>query len=212
VALRFENKFVVAAPLEATWKTLPDLERLARCLPGATIEPPSEDGSSAGSMRVKLGAVTMDFRGVARVAEIDEQAHVAVFTVQGKEIHGQGSASATIRTALATEADATRVVVETDLSVTGRAAQFGRGIMQDVAGSILTDFAKCLSEMMTAETPTTSPTAVAPAPSAVARPERDALDLGGALSSVLQRRLAKWTGLAALKRFFSRIAQRGGPA
>jgi carbon monoxide dehydrogenase subunit G len=151
MALTFQNEFVVAAPPDPTWQILLDLERVAGCLPGATIEPASEEGTYNGSIRVKVGPVTMDYKGVARVVELDEAAHVAVFKVEGKELRGQGTATATIRNRLIAEGESTRVFVETDLSVTGRPAQFGRGIMQDVAGSMLSDFAKSLSEMIAAE-------------------------------------------------------------
>ena len=205
MALKFENEFVVDAPIEPTWHTLLDLPRVARCLPGATIEPVSEDGSYQGSMRVKVGPVTMDYKGVATLTEMDEAARVATFNVQGKELRGQGTASATIRNSLVAEGDSTRVLVETELSVTGRPAQFGRGIMQDVAGSMLADFAKSLSEMM-ASVPAVEGSA-APPPAPAAEPEqakKEALDLTGHVGGVLRQRLAKWTGLAALKRLFSR--------
>jgi len=177
MALKFENEFVVDAPVEPTWRTLLDLPRVARCLPGATIEPVSEDGSYQGSMRVKVGPVTMDYKGVARLTEVDEAAHVAVFNVQGKELRGQGTASATIRNSLVAEGDSTRVLVETELSVTGRPAQFGRGIMQDVAAKMLSDFAGCLSRTL-GETPDEP----APAP---------ALDLAPAVGGVLAARIRR---------------------
>jgi hypothetical protein len=120
-------------------------------------------------------------------------------------LRGQGTASATIRNSLVAEGDSTRVLVETELSVTGRPAQFGRGIMQDVAGSMLTDFAKSLSEMMASEPAAEGSAAPPPAPAV--EPEqakKEALDLTGHVGGVLRQRLAKWTGLAALKRLFSR--------
>jgi carbon monoxide dehydrogenase subunit G len=202
MALRFENEFVVDAAVEPTWKTLLDLPRVARCLPGATIEPASEDGSYQGSMRVKVGPVTMDYKGAARLTEVDEAGRVAVFSVQGKELRGQGTASATIRNSLVAEGDSTRVLVETELSVTGRPAQFGRGIMQDVAGSMLADFAKSLSEMMAAEGDAGGDEPAAePAPTPA---RQESLDLTRHVGGVFRQRLAKWTGLAALKRLFSR--------
>jgi len=153
VALKLENEFVVAAPIESTWRTLLDLERVAGCLPGARIEPAEEPGSYNGAMRVKLGPMTMEYKGTARLESVDESAHTAVFAVQGKETRGQGSARATIRNQLVDSGGSTQVLVETELSITGRPAQFGRGIMQDVATSMLGDFAKCLSELMTANEP-----------------------------------------------------------
>jgi carbon monoxide dehydrogenase subunit G len=199
MALEFQNEFVVDAPLEPTWQTLLDLPRVARCLPGATIEPASEAGTYQGSMRVKVGPVTMDYKGVARLTEVDEAARFAVFNVQGKEVRGQGTASATIRNSLVAEGGSTRVLVQTDLSVTGRPAPFGRGFMQDVAGSMLADFAKSLSELMAAEVTGASAAAPEPAPE-----HGETLDLTGHVGGVLRRRLAKWTGLGALKRLFSK--------
>lgn len=201
MALKFENEFVVDAPVEPTWRTLLDLPRVARCLPGATIEPVSEDGSYPGSMRVKVGPVTIDYQGVARLREVDEAARVAVFNVQGKELRGQGSASATIRNSLAAEGDSTRVKVETELSVTGRPAQFGRGIMQDVAGSMLADFARALSEMMAGGETIAATTGAEREPKPAGQ---ETLDLTGHVGGVLRQRLAKWTGFAALKRLLSK--------
>src|SRR4051812_46992521 len=131
LALKLENEFVVDAPVGPTWKTLLDLERVAGCLPGATIEPVGADGTYKGSMRVKLGPMSMNYAGTAKLESVDESEHTAVFAVHGKETRGQGSATATIRNRLVPEGNTTRVVVETELSVTGRPAQFGRGIMQD---------------------------------------------------------------------------------
>jgi carbon monoxide dehydrogenase subunit G len=159
VALKLENEFVVNAPVEATWKTLLDLQRVAGCLPGATIEAPDAEGTYAGAMRVKVGPVSMNYAGTARLEDVDESAHTAVFTVKGKETRGQGSATARIRNRLVPEGEGTRVVVETELSVTGRPAQFGRGIMQDVASSMLDDFARCLSTLMAASAEAVEPEA-----------------------------------------------------
>lgn len=196
MALKLENEFVVAAPIEPTWRTLLDLARVAGCLPGATIEPGDEEGSFRGSMRVKLGPVTMDYKGTARIEQIDEAGRVAVFSVQGKETRGQGSASATIRNRLVEEDGSTRVLVETELSVTGRPAQFGRGIMQDVAASMLGDFAKRLSQMMAGAS---APEQAAEAPAAGGVEQPEALALGGTLWRVI---LGRVTGLFA--RLFGR--------
>jgi uncharacterized protein len=197
VALEFEHEFVVDSPADATWRTLLDLERVASCLPGATIEP-SDDGTYPGSMRARVGPVTVDYKGTARVVEVDEAARVAVFDIRGREVRGQGSAAATIRNRLVAEGESTRVLVATHLDVTGRSAQFGRAIMEDVAVAMLDDFARSLSELMAAErhhAPSTGP----PAPA-----EKEALELGAAVRRALRQRLARWTGLAALKRLRSR--------
>jgi carbon monoxide dehydrogenase subunit G len=192
MALKFENEVVVDAPIEATWRTLLDLERVAGCLPGATIEPGGEDGVFQGAMRVKLGPVTMNYKGTAKLEQVDEQAHTAVFQVQGKETRGQGSASATISNRLVPADGATRVLVETELSVTGRPAQFGRGIMQDVAASMLTDFASCLSKLLATEQ--------GAEPAVTAEPDREQLEVGGVLGRAV---------LARLRAFFLRLVRRG---
>jgi hypothetical protein len=149
-------------------------------------------------MKVKLGPVTMNYKGTARLESVDEPTRTAVFAVQGKETRGQGSASATIRNHLVEEHGSTRVLVQTELSVTGRPAQFGRGIMQDVAASMLGDFSKRLSDLMAgpgaaqAEAEAHANEAAPPAPA----PEPEALRVGGVLGKVL---------LARMKTFFGRL-------
>lgn len=191
MTLRLENEFVVQAPIETTWKILLDLEQVAGCLPGATIEAGAEQGTYDGSMRVKLGPVSLSYKGTARIELIDDDTHTAIFAVRGKEARGQGSASATLRNRLVPADGATRVVVETELSVTGRPAQFGRGIMQDVAASMLTDFAGCLSKLLAAEQSNAAPVA--------AVPQGEHLEVGGVLRRAVFGRL---------KSFFLRLSRR----
>jgi carbon monoxide dehydrogenase subunit G len=181
MALTLENEFVVSAGLEPTWRLLLDLERVSRCLPGATVEPSADDGVFAGTMRVKLGPISMTYKGTARLGDVDADARTAVIAVDGKETRGQGSASAQIRSTLAPEDGATRVRVETELNVTGRPAQFGRGIMQDVAARMLSDFADCLSRTL-AE-------ADRPGEAADETPPPPALDLAPAARQVMAARL-----------------------
>lgn len=139
-------------------------------------------------MRVKVGPVSMNYAGTARLEAVDESTHTAVFAVQGRETRGQGSASATIRNRLLPEGGATRVVVETELSVTGRPAQFGRGIMQDVAASMLNDFSRRLSALMTASAePGATTPSTTPAPDAAEPAE--ALAVGGLVGKVVLGRL-----------------------
>jgi carbon monoxide dehydrogenase subunit G len=214
MALTLENEFVVAAPVEPTWRLLLDLERVAGCLPGASVEPAEAEGTLLGKMRVKLGPVTMDYRGTAWLEEVDQEAHTAVVAVEGKETRGQGSASAKIRNSLSDEDGATRVRVETQLSVTGRPAQFGRGIMQDVAAKMLGDFATCLSKRLAEAEP--APEEQPAAPAATPQPEpgtvppapAPALDLTPAVRGVIGSRVLKAAGLVALAGFFSRLVRR----
>jgi uncharacterized protein len=146
--VRLQNEFTVAAPLERTWNTLLDVERVASCLPGASIEPVGEDGLYRGAMRLKAGPVSLSYSGTVRLADVDTDEHVASFDARARETKGTGTAAATIRNRLEPAGDGTRVVVETDLNVTGRPAQFGRGLMEDVASKILSDFAGRLEDLV----------------------------------------------------------------
>jgi carbon monoxide dehydrogenase subunit G len=141
--MKLRNEFVVTAPVDRTWRTLLDVPRVASALPGATIEP-GGDGGYRGTMRVKIGPVTAEYAGTARLEEVDQDEHVASFHVQGSG--GQGTAAATIVNRLEPVEGGTRVVVETDLRVTGRAASFGRGLMEDVAARLLAEFARRLED------------------------------------------------------------------
>lgn len=147
--MKLENEFTVSVPIERAWETLLDIETVAGFLPGAKIEPAGEDGVFRGSMKVKVGPMTVNYEGTARLAAVDEQARTADIEVRAKEAKGQGTAAAVIRNQLVEEADGTRVVAVTDLQVTGRQAQFGRGIMQDVAGRMLGDFARRFEAYLT---------------------------------------------------------------
>jgi carbon monoxide dehydrogenase subunit G len=151
--MKLRNEFEVGVPVEQTWGTLLDVPRVARALPGATIEPEAEGGAYRGRMKVKLGPVVTEYSGTARVQDADEDDRVASFRVEGREARGQGSAAATITTRLTSAGGGTRVVVETDLQVTGRQAQLGRNLMEDVAGSMLAEFATRLEAELRGEPP-----------------------------------------------------------
>jgi uncharacterized protein len=139
--LKLTNEFVVGAPLERTWPALLDVPRLARALPGASVEPEPAEGAYRGTVTVKLGAVTAEYAGAATIDDVDEDEHAASFHVEARESRGQGTAAATIRARLAPEDGCTRVRVETELVVTGRQAQLGRSAMQEVAKGVLDKFA-----------------------------------------------------------------------
>jgi carbon monoxide dehydrogenase subunit G len=218
MALKLENEFVVAAGIEPMWAMLLDLSRVAPCLPGATIEPGDAEGSYRGSMRVKFGPVTVDYKGTAQLEQVDEAERVVIVAVEGKETRGQGSASARIRNQLVAEGDSTRVRVETELSVTGRPAQFGRGIMQDVSAQILNEFAGRLSKLLSEPAaPEADPPAASPPDSAALPPERPApspesaepaLDLTRAVRGALVGRLARSLGIVAVAGLFVRLLRR----
>jgi carbon monoxide dehydrogenase subunit G len=200
--MKLENEFSVAAPLEETWATLLDLERVATCLPGATIETGGEDGVYRGKMKVKLGPMTVNYEGTARFQEVDEDNHTASIAVQAREARGQGTAAAVISNRLEQVNSRTKVTAVTDLKVTGRQAQFGRGIMEDVADSMMKQFAERLEEEIRrgpsrqargAETAAREAGGTAPGP-AQARGD-DALDVGNVLAG---SRLVRYAGLAGL--------------
>jgi len=141
--MKINNEFTVSVPVEQAWNTMLDLERIAPCLPGASIQE-SEGDEYKGTMKVKIGPITANYKGTVKFEETDEENHRAVLNASGRDARGQGTASATIVSTLQEEGEETRVRVETDMKLTGRAAQFGRGIAQDVATKMLNQFAECL--------------------------------------------------------------------
>lgn len=143
--MKIENEFTVNAPIQQAWGAMLDLEQVAPCLPGAAIEE-ATDGEYQGTMAVKLGPISTRYRGTVKIEEANEENHRAVLSASGKETRGQGSASATIISTMSEENGATRVHVETDVQVTGRVAQFGRGIMQDVAEELMGRFSTCVEQ------------------------------------------------------------------
>jgi uncharacterized protein len=145
--MKVTNEVVVPAPLERTWSLLLDVPRVVRALPGATVESDAAEGAYRGALKVRLGPVAMEYEGVARLEDVDEDEHAATFRIEGRERRGHGGATATIVNRLLPDEGGTRLVVETDLAVTGRAAQLGRGLMEDVAGSLLEQFAVGLERL-----------------------------------------------------------------
>jgi uncharacterized protein len=142
--VKINNEFTVSVPLQQAWDVMLDLERIAPCLPGAAIQEDKGDGEYEGTMKVKIGPITANYKGTVKFEETDEENRRAVLNATGRDARGQGTASATIVSTLLEEDDHTTVKVETDMKLTGRAAQFGRGIAQDVATKMLDQFADCL--------------------------------------------------------------------
>src|ERR687886_787025 len=142
--MKINNEFTVSAPIQQAWDTMLNLERIAPCLPGAAIQEEKGEGEYDGTMKVKIGPITANYKGTVKFEEVDEGNHRAVLQATGRDARGQGTASATIVSTVQEEGDGTKVSVETDMKLTGRAAQFGRGIAQDVATKMLDQFADCL--------------------------------------------------------------------
>jgi carbon monoxide dehydrogenase subunit G len=143
--MRLENAFTVPAPVDQAWSVLLDVERVAPCLPGAALD--GGDGTEfTGTMTIKLGPVTSRYGGTVRIEQADAAARRAVLRARARDARGDGTASATISTQLEPDGNGTRVRVVTDMQLSGPAAQFGRGVMQDVSGKLMRQFADCLAE------------------------------------------------------------------
>jgi carbon monoxide dehydrogenase subunit G len=157
--MQLEHEFTAPMPIDTAWKILLDVERVAPCMPGATLETVTGD-EFTGRVTVKVGPVTVTYRGQARFADKDEAKHSVVIEASGKEARGSGTARATVRATLHEEDEATtRAVIETDLAVTGRPAQFGRGVMVEVGNKLIGKFASCLAEELGRPSPDAAGTA-----------------------------------------------------
>jgi len=136
------NEFRVGVPLEEAWGILTDVERIAPCMPGAQLQE-IEGDEYRGVVKVKVGPITAQYKGAASFVE-QEAPTRAVLRAEGRETRGQGGASATITALLEGDSDGTKVTVTTDLTVTGKVAQFGRGVLADVSSKLLGQFVDCL--------------------------------------------------------------------
>lgn len=168
------NEFTVHRPIAETWNVLTEVERIAPCMPGAALEE-IEGDIFRGVVKIKLGAISTAFKGQANFVERDDATHRAVLKAEGRDTTGKGNASAMITAQLEPiDAGTTKCVVETDLHITGKVAQFGRGIMGDVSKKLMNQFATNLNTMLDQEpqvaqaTPATAQPAAEPAASAPA--------------------------------------------
>ena len=141
--MELTNEFRVDRPIEETWNVLTDVERIAPALPGAQLQE-IEGDEYRGIVKVKVGPITAQYKGKATFVEKDDTNHKAVLKAEGRDTKGQGNASALITATLVPDAQGTKVTVHTDLSVTGKVAQFGRGIMADVSTKLLNQFVEQL--------------------------------------------------------------------
>jgi hypothetical protein len=205
--MQLENELTVPAPVSEVWKTLLDVQRIAPCLPGATVDRVEGD-EVAGHVKVKVGPITVSYVGTARFVTKDETEHRFVLQGSGRETRGSGTAAATVEVRMTEQGSSTRVTVSTELDVTGRPAQFGRGVMADVAATLTDQFAACLAEQVrgpaAAGRPTSAAAETAPArdqgeasagdyaaaePQAAAQPAQ-ALDFVSTVALPVARRLA----------------------
>ena len=161
--MELTNEFRVSAPIEHAWSVLTDVPRIAPCMPGAELQ--EADGDEfRGVVKVKVGPITAQYKGAATIQEKDEAGRRIVLRAEGRDTRGAGNANATITATMAPDGDGTHVSVVTDLTVTGKVAQFGRGVMADVSAKLLDQFVACLEETVLGDAP-------APQPAGVPEPE-----------------------------------------
>lgn len=184
------HQFTVEGDLESVWKALLDLPRVAGCLPGATIRATDEDGRFEGTMKVKMGPMTVNYEGSASLVEVDDARHRAVISLRAREAKGQGTALATITNDVEQVGSRVTVRAETDLQVTGPQARFGRGVMEDVGNRVLTEFAARLQQEVAPAADTGSPSSTEPGPQRLP-PVDEAFDMGAALVQTSAARTAR---------------------
>ena len=195
------NEFEVDAPLDVVWSVLTDVERIAPCLPGAQLQEVEGD-EYRGVVKVKVGPITAQYKGAASFVEKDDSGYRAVLRAEGRDTRGTGNAAADITAEMAPTATGTRVTVTTDLKVTGKVAQFGRGVMADVSKKLMGQFADNLSELLDQVQPDSEPAVDGPASAEVSlpgqaeeqvrvidAPEAAAVDLLGAAGTPVLKRL-----------------------
>ena len=148
--MELNNEFEVSAPIEKVWEVINNVELIAPCLPGAQLEEVEND-EYRGFVKVKVGPITAQYKGVAKFIEKDDSNHRVVIRGEGRDTRGAGNAAADITASLESIAEGTRVNVVTDLKITGKVAQFGRGVMADISKKLMGQFADNLSELVLAE-------------------------------------------------------------
>jgi carbon monoxide dehydrogenase subunit G len=168
--VKIEDEFQVDVPVDEAWNVLLDVERIAPCLPGAQLQEVEGD-EYRGIVKIKVGPITAQYKGAARIVEADAANRRLVLSAEGRDTRGQGNASASITATFEAAGDGTVVKIDTDLNITGKVAQFGRGVMADVSAKLLRQFADNLRENVLSGTPTaTAETPTTAAPSADASP------------------------------------------
>lgn len=209
--MQLTHRFTVPADVDTTWAALNDIESVAGCFPGAQVT--SVEGDTFhGSCKVKLGPIALVYNGTGSFTEKDEAAHRMVIAAKGKDKRGNGTAGADVVATLAGDGTGTAVEVVTDLSITGKPAQFGRGVIQDVSDKLLGQFVECLEQRLggaaapeapparepVAGTGTAPPGGQAPPPRPAQPPAGEALDLGATVLPVLLRSYGKQVGAGAV--------------
>lgn len=143
--MHIENQFQVAAPVDVVWNYLLDPRKAAGCMPGAELTQIVDDRTYKGRVKVKMGAVELSFAGTITVIQRDDAGHRVVMNASGSEEKGKGQAQASVTASMVPQGNGTQVLVSQDIEMSGAAAQYGRGMMQDVAAGLMQQFANCLS-------------------------------------------------------------------
>ncbi len=151
MAMEMDHSFTVPVPPDQAWDILLDVERIAPCMPGATVDEVDGDVVN-GRIKVKVGPVSLTYKGTAKFTERDPEAHVVVLEASGKETRGAGTASANVRASMVPDGSGTEVTMHTTMNVTGRLAQFGRGVMVEVGSKLVEQFASNLAKLISGDT------------------------------------------------------------
>lgn len=205
--MRLENEFEVNAPIEEVWQVLEDVPRVARCMPGAELT--SSDGNQhEGTVKARLGPMRVTYQGQATVTELDASAHRAAMTAEGRETRGQGRAKADVSLSAEEHDGRTKVTIATELDITGRVAQFGRGLLEDVSTQLIDEFAAQLEREVVGAEPAPAPAGAgepaaaeasgAPSAERATQPAStgaaEAIDVGSLLSTVAARPAVAFSG------------------
>jgi carbon monoxide dehydrogenase subunit G len=193
--MELTHSFTVPVGIDRAWAVLTDVEGIAPCMPGAELREVEGD-EYRGVVKVKVGPITAQYLGKATITEKDEAGHRIVVRAEGRETRGQGNASANVTATLQADGEATKVDVVTDLNVTGKVAQFGRGVMGDVSNKLLGQFASCLESKL-GQTPASEPNPdpkpgaapVTPGPRTIESAPAEPVDLLGAAGAPVLKRV-----------------------
>ncbi len=216
-----DNSFEVDAGRDVAWRVLNDVERIAPCLPGAQLE--EIDGDTyKGSVKVKVGPITAQYKGKAVFVEQNEAEGKVVIKGEGRDSRGAGNANALITATLhELTPEKTRVDVHTDLAITGKVAQFGRGVMADVSGKLMGQFSDNLQELLASQPQDTVVEEAAEAvaeeapaqdsgPRKIDMPEAEAVDLLDAAGAPVLQRALPVAGVVAVLLLLRRFLKRRG--
>jgi len=206
--MELTHTFTVPVPLDRAWAVLTDVEGIAPCMPGAELREVEGD-EYRGVVKVKVGPITAQYQGKATITEKDQAAHRIVVRAEGRDTRGQGNASANVTATLQGEGDSTTVNVATDLNVTGKVAQFGRGVMADVSNKLLGQFVACLESKIGGE----DPGQAAPAPPSegvrkIESAEAQPVDLLGAAGAPVLKRVVPVVAAALVAYVLFRLVRR----